>query len=225
MDHYDTLGVPRDASAAEIKKAYRKKAKDAHPDRKGGDNTEMVAINRAKDTLLDDEKRKRYDETGTDDPKPPLQQMAEALIASGFDQVFDSDGELAGHINIVQSLLTAFGKELAQAEIEIKKAVVYLERLERKAKRVKARNPASVWANVVDQRRRRYEGMRQQFTERRDALALALKLLEEGYEGVVVAPPPPQQPTFDPEEHLRRAYGQAQAQQQSAFNKFFSWHG
>lgn len=219
MDHYDTLGVPRDASAEEIKKAYRKKAKAAHPDRKGGDNTEMVAINRAKDTLLDDDKRKRYDETGTDDLKPPLQQMAEALIANAFDQVFDSDAELAGHIDVVKSLLAVFAKELAQAEIEIKKAVVYLERLERKAKRVKARTPASVWANVVDQRRRRYEGMRQQFTERRDALALALKLLEEGYEGVVVAPAPPAQ---DP---AQRFYEQMQQAQQNMAGTFFRWGG
>lgn len=36
MSHYDTLDVPKDADAAAIKRAYRRKAKEAHPDRSGG---------------------------------------------------------------------------------------------------------------------------------------------------------------------------------------------
>ncbi|MFP3871421.1 MAG: molecular chaperone DnaJ [Candidatus Natronoplasma sp.] len=67
-DYYDILGVDRDASKEEIKKAYRKKAKKYHPD-KNPDNTEEARekfkkISEAYEVLADDEKRKRYDRYG-----------------------------------------------------------------------------------------------------------------------------------------------------------------
>lgn len=41
-DHYETLGVPKDANAGDIKRAYRRKASEAHPDRHGGDGGKMA---------------------------------------------------------------------------------------------------------------------------------------------------------------------------------------
>lgn len=45
-DHYATLGVPRDASAEDIKRAYRRKSSKAHPD-KGGSQQAMQRVNAA----------------------------------------------------------------------------------------------------------------------------------------------------------------------------------
>lgn len=63
-DPYEILGVPRDASQDEIKKAYRKKAKALHPDLHPGDKTkqdEFKAVGSAYDILGDAEKRRRFD--------------------------------------------------------------------------------------------------------------------------------------------------------------------
>ena len=60
MDYYNTLGVPRDASQADIKKAYRKLAMEHHPD-KGGDVTKFQEITTAYETLSDTDKRFQYD--------------------------------------------------------------------------------------------------------------------------------------------------------------------
>lgn len=60
MDHYNTLGVPREATADEIKKAYRKLAMEHHPD-KGGDINKFQEINNAYETLSDTNKRLVYD--------------------------------------------------------------------------------------------------------------------------------------------------------------------
>jgi len=60
MDHYNTLGVPREASQEEIKKAYRKLAMEHHPD-KGGDVSKFQEITNAYETLGDPDKRSQYD--------------------------------------------------------------------------------------------------------------------------------------------------------------------
>lgn len=60
MDYYSTLGVSRDASPDEIKKAYRKLASKHHPD-KGGDNATFQNIQVAYDTLSNPQKRQAYD--------------------------------------------------------------------------------------------------------------------------------------------------------------------
>jgi molecular chaperone DnaJ len=63
-DYYDTLGVAKNASEEDIKKAFRKKAHQHHPD-KGGDKAEFQAINEAYQTLSDPQKRSYYDQVGS----------------------------------------------------------------------------------------------------------------------------------------------------------------
>lgn len=60
---YDLLGVAKNASESDIKKAYRKKAVQHHPD-KGGDEETFKAITRAYEVLSDKEKRHIYDNYG-----------------------------------------------------------------------------------------------------------------------------------------------------------------
>jgi len=60
MNYYDILGVSREATAQDIKTAYRKLAMEHHPDR-GGDESHFQKISQAYDTLGDPNKRNRYD--------------------------------------------------------------------------------------------------------------------------------------------------------------------
>ena len=65
-DYYKTLGVSKNATAEEIKKAYRKAARENHPDA-GGDEEKFKDINEAYEVLSDEQKRKIYDTYGTAD--------------------------------------------------------------------------------------------------------------------------------------------------------------
>ena len=66
-DYYETLGVARGATEADIKKAYRKKAMDLHPDRNQDDphaETRFKEVNEAYDCLKDSQKKAAYDRFG-----------------------------------------------------------------------------------------------------------------------------------------------------------------
>ena len=68
-DYYSTLGVTKDATAAEIKKTYRKQAAKFHPDRNPGNKRaekKFKEIGEAYEVLKDPEKRKLYDRVGSD---------------------------------------------------------------------------------------------------------------------------------------------------------------
>ena len=65
-DYYASLGVAKDASAGDIKKAYRKLARELHPDKNPGDaaaEARFKEVSEAYDVLSDEPKRKEYDET------------------------------------------------------------------------------------------------------------------------------------------------------------------
>ena len=72
-DYYATLGVPKTATQDEIRKAFRKLARQHHPDvakDKKAAEAKFKEINEANEVLSDPEKRKRYDELGADWNQP-----------------------------------------------------------------------------------------------------------------------------------------------------------
>ncbi len=96
-DYYEVLGVARDASTAEIKKAYRKVAMKHHPDRNPGDKDSedrFKQANEAFEVLSDENKRSRYDQFGHDGVDP---QMGGGAGAGDFGDIFsDIFGDIFG---------------------------------------------------------------------------------------------------------------------------------
>lgn len=104
-DYYDVLGVKRDASTDEIKKAYRKLARKFHPDLNPGDKAaekKFKEINEAYEVLSDAKKRSEYDQFG----KTPFEGAGfEGFRTPGFDFGFGGAGD------IFSDLFGGFGHE------------------------------------------------------------------------------------------------------------------
>jgi curved DNA-binding protein len=98
-DHYQTLGVGRQAPADEIKKAYRKLARQHHPDiSKAADaHVRMAAVNEAHEALSDPESRAAYDEQLNRPPPRPgdgrgFRSQARGQPGAGFEFFRNGDG-------------------------------------------------------------------------------------------------------------------------------------
>ena len=94
-DLYDVLGVPKDASEEQIRKAFRKKALEFHPDRnKNPDAAEKFKeVNQAYQVLTDHQARTRYDRlghAGVDMGNGPGRDFEGFDIFGGFGDIFDS---------------------------------------------------------------------------------------------------------------------------------------
>jgi molecular chaperone DnaJ len=62
INYYEVLGVPRNASQSEIREAYRRLAKERHPDRPGGSEVEFSRLQEANAVLSDPNRRRQHDE-------------------------------------------------------------------------------------------------------------------------------------------------------------------
>ncbi len=94
-DYYEILGVKRSATPAEIKKAYRKLARELHPDKNPGDTKaeeRLKLVNAAYDVLSDPQKKATYDQYGTAD----FQGVRMDDIGAVFDQLFRQFGFQTG---------------------------------------------------------------------------------------------------------------------------------
>ena len=95
-DYYEVLGVSRDATEEEIKKAYRKLAMEYHPDRNPGKEEQFKEVSEAYEVLRDPEKRQRYDRFG------------HAGVKGGFDG-FEFDFDLTDALRTFMSESFGFG--------------------------------------------------------------------------------------------------------------------
>lgn len=111
-DLYQVLGISRDASPEEIKRAYRSASKRAHPDT-GGSVEAFAKVQHAWNILGDAERRARYDATGDSSEQQPDNRVARihSLIMGAIDRALDQrdvvDGALrfleADHMNGIQA--------------------------------------------------------------------------------------------------------------------------
>jgi len=137
VNHYETLGVERDADPVTIKRAYRKLAQKHHPDRRGGDKETFQRVAKAWEVLGGPERRAYYDQHGED---PQAKGNAEdglvmQVLAQTLQRVMDDSDVTHDNILIMASDAIKGGMEQVrelrkQVQKEIAKCEQALQRLE-----------------------------------------------------------------------------------------------
>lgn len=130
---YEELDVPLNATKDEIRKAYRHKAQQMHPD-KGGDAAAFQKLQAAYDVLSDNERRAQYDRDGTCTPKPALRDQAMGefaalmpLVISKFD--FEHTDLVQLMRNEIQIKLRQIDQITATKKKELKRNAEIIKRL------------------------------------------------------------------------------------------------
>jgi molecular chaperone DnaJ len=111
-DYYRVLGVGRDATAAEIKKAYRKLARKFHPDLNPGDKAaeaKFKEIQEAYSVLSDSKKKSQYDQFGFVGDQPPPG-PGQRTYSSGFEGFDFSDSGTTSFADFFESLFGRGGR-------------------------------------------------------------------------------------------------------------------
>lgn len=143
MNPHDVLGVPKTASLAQIKTAYRRRAMQTHPDR-GTDGAEFAQVAGAYAVLSDPARRKRFDETGSVDNAATmtLHQTMISILATMLQQTFaevaksGTDTRTVNYVEHmrrnVQANLVACKKMLASQRKMAADITIMLKRITRK---------------------------------------------------------------------------------------------
>jgi DnaJ domain len=116
-DFYARLGVSREATPEQVKRAYRRAAKHAHPDAEGGSAERWAALAEAYDILSDPRRRRIYDETGSAEAREPDNHAAAIMmrIAVCLDQIAaQASGRPWTAIDWVGSLRNTLNAEISQ---------------------------------------------------------------------------------------------------------------
>lgn len=171
MSHYDTLGIPREASADDIKQAFRRKSSERHPD-KGGNADDMAAVNRAYETLGDEARRAEYDATGSSTEPGSVQAEArDALLVLFRASIDNSEGD---HVAEVRSMLGqhAAGLLRGQADCEKKRT-----RLLRRRKKVRVKAGENLVHALIDEQVRALDQQLARMPRGFEVNRLALEML------------------------------------------------
>lgn len=160
---YDELGVPPDAAPAEIDRAYRRRARSAHPDG-GGSSEAFHALSHAYEVLSDPSRRRRYDETGDDRPPAADNLVGQALahIQALIDSILESDVPF-DDVDLVAAVRATLDRQRAEMAV----AVADHERRARRAETMAARFHRRAGENAI---RRALERRAAEFRDRAASL-------------------------------------------------------
>ncbi len=190
MSLYETLGVAEDATPEEIKRAYRSKAKTAHPDA-GGSQSDFEPVVKAYEVLKDPERRLLYDTTGQA-KQLPIDTEVQNILMEGFNHALAQEGD----IEIVAFVRGGIEKMQGDLPNERRKLEARKKHLKGKRKKVKTKRIVNLVHMLIDAELKGIEGNLAVLKHRTEVARACLKALDK-YDEEWGAPPPRGYTTID----------------------------
>jgi DnaJ-class molecular chaperone len=172
LNPYETLVVSKDASLSEIKKTYRKLSKQHHPDM-GGSSEEMAKVARAYEILSDPEKRKRWDETGSD-KEPDIAGEVAVAFATMVDKIFFQPGVEMSAKRAIDTFSEVVEREYNSVNVQIEQQRGVLNRAKARIKKAPERD---LMGGMIDQNLLQLKNSEAANDKNRDVHREALKLI------------------------------------------------
>lgn len=174
-DLYELLGVSRAADLAAIKAAFRRKAKDSHPDL-GGDPEAFHLLKLAYDVLTDGQARRHYDETG----ELPSDRVANAAEETRFRTLVGdlmvtmiAQGTSPTFSNVLEELSRTLGVQIQAADQQLVGLSELAARLETVLSRLHARDGEDFLLTLLQER---YDGIAEKVKVTRDLKTRLIRL-------------------------------------------------
>jgi curved DNA-binding protein CbpA len=180
VDLYKILGIKKTAVQADVKTAYRRKARETHPDH-GGDEEQFKSISKAYAVLGDGDRRRRYD--AGEDPdnisqdENDIKQQARSAVYSIFVSAIDQAIDLQ-HNDLFEAIRNTI--KINQQNDRHQKIAMQssIERYQGILKRIKESNKSEPFINLISGRIHECNGMIAQINTHTAMWDEALKLLE-----------------------------------------------
>lgn len=139
MNPYDALDLPRHASQADVKRAYRRRAKTVHPDA-GGSADAFAKLTKSYLVLVDPVRREKFDRTGTIDPSEPDNSLGRAVSTIvGFFAAAAQQHPDPTKVDLVHEAKNNFEQNIRTFEEQRRKIERTLEKFTAVEKRLKSR--------------------------------------------------------------------------------------
>lgn len=170
-DFYDTLGVARDATPADIKAAHKRRRRETHPDA-GGSTEAFQEVEEAARVLLDPRLRLTYDRTGTvdDGPEKAATMMARQALLEAISRCQDVE-----HVDLVANAKNSIGNRMAQQREIRRGGVDAMKTLDKVRKRISAKGGPDILGDMIEAEK---DGIQSQIS----AIDETLKIMERAVE-------------------------------------------
>jgi curved DNA-binding protein CbpA len=178
-DLYGELGIRADATAAEIDRAYRRRARAVHPDA-GGSAEAFQALSRAYEILSDPERRRLYDETGEtrEPPRDTVTARAMQHIGELVGSVLDSDVPFEG-VDLVAAIRDTLAKQAADVAAAIARLDNQAQRAEAMARRFRRASGENLIRRTLERRAGEIRRSATRMQKEADAFAKAIEILAD----------------------------------------------
>lgn len=189
-DHYENLGVEKDATPSDIKRAWRRKARELHPDKTKTEDTKIPFQKalQAYQVLSNSESRERYDKTGNDGVDALA--AAEQFVVGIFSRLIDQYMNTGEDFNFIDSAVQTVKDKASESKNKLRAQEPMEKRISKIEERISvSEGDYNLFEMILRQKIDRFRESMQKVKDEIEMLDHALKTIELYRDGYIEPAP------------------------------------